>query len=136
MIEDFNALEDGVCLTTDVCIIGAGAAGIALVKEFLGTRFRVVVLESGGLEKEAAMQTLNEGEVAGLRHVGMEKGRVRGFGGTTIAWGGQTFRLEASDLQARSWVPNSGWPVTLNNGVWGTPKEKKSKTPLCAPPNS
>lgn len=97
----------------DVCIIGAGAAGITLAREFLGTRYRVLLLESGGLEKEDAMQALNVGEVAGLPHGGMEKGRVRAFGGTTIAWGGQTFRLDAFDLQPRSWVPNSGWPITL-----------------------
>ena len=73
MIEDFNALEDGVCIAADVCIIGAGAAGVTLAREFLGTRFCVVLLESGGLEKEAAMQTLNEGEVAGRRHTGAWK---------------------------------------------------------------
>ena len=86
MIEDFNAFEDVVRITADACIIGAGAAGITLAKEFLGTRFRVVLLESGGLEKEAAIEALNQGEVAGLRYGGMEKGRVRGFGGTTVAW--------------------------------------------------
>jgi NADPH-dependent 2,4-dienoyl-CoA reductase/sulfur reductase-like enzyme len=34
---------------TDLCIAGAGAAGIALAREFLGTRCRVTLLESGGL---------------------------------------------------------------------------------------
>lgn len=113
MIEDFHACEDGVNITADVCIVGAGAAGITLAREFLGTPFRVVLLESGGLDKEDAIQGLNAGEAAGLPHGGMEKGRVRGFGGTTIAWGGQTFRLDAFDLQPRSWVPNSGWPISL-----------------------
>lgn len=113
MIEDFNAFDDGVCIKGDVCIIGAGAAGIALAMEFLGTHFRVVVLESGGLDNESQMQELNKAEVTGLPHQGIEKGRFRAFGGTTIAWGGQTIRLGAFDLQTRSWVPNSGWPITL-----------------------
>jgi len=60
MIEDFNAFHDGVSITADVCIVGAGAAGIALAKELLGTHFRVVVVESGGLDNEALVQKLNE----------------------------------------------------------------------------
>ncbi len=115
MIEDFNEFDDGACITADVCIIGAGAAGITVAKEFLGTHFRIVLLESGGLENEAAMQKLNESEVAGLPHPGIEKGRVRAFGGTTTAWGGQTLRLGAFDFQKRSWVPNSGWPITFQD---------------------
>ena len=113
MIEDFNAFHDGVSITADVCIVGAGAAGIALAKELLGTHFRVVVVESGGLDNEAPVQKLNESEVVGLPHAGIEKGRVRTFGGTTVAWGGQTIRLGSFDLQPRSWVPNSGWPIAL-----------------------
>jgi len=115
MIKDLNEFDDGVCITADVCIIGAGAAGITVAREFLGTGFRVVVLESGGLENEAVMQKLNESEVVGLPHVGIEKGRVRAFGGTTIVWGGQTLRLGAFDFQKRSWVPYSGWPITLQD---------------------
>ncbi len=34
--------------TTDLCIIGAGAAGITLAREFIGSSVRVAVLESGG----------------------------------------------------------------------------------------
>jgi len=105
MIEDFHSFEDGACVAADVCIIGAGAAGITLAREFLGTRHRVVLLESGGLDKEEVMQALNVGEVAGLSHGGMEKGRVRAFGGTTVAWGradvsAGRLRLAAAELGA------------------------------------
>jgi choline dehydrogenase-like flavoprotein len=60
MIEDFNAFDEDIRITADVCIIGAGAAGITLAREFLGTHFRVVVVESGGLDNEALVQKLNE----------------------------------------------------------------------------
>jgi choline dehydrogenase-like flavoprotein len=113
MIKDFQEFDDGACMTADVCIIGAGAAGITVAKEFLGTHFTVLVLESGGLDNEAVIQKLNESEVVGLPHTGIEKGRVRAFGGSTIAWGGQNLRLGAFDFQKRRWVPNSGWPITL-----------------------
>ncbi|MGB4784739.1 MAG: hypothetical protein WAQ77_08480, partial [Candidatus Acidiferrum sp.] len=115
MIKDFHEFDDGACMTADVCIIGAGAAGITVAREFLGTHFTVLVLESGGLDNEAVIQKLNESEVVGLPHTGIEKGRVRAFGGSTIAWGGQNLRLGAFDFQKRSWVPNSGWPITLQD---------------------
>jgi len=115
MIKDFHDFDDGACITADVCIIGAGAAGITVAKEFLDTHFTVLVLESGGLDNEAVIQKLNESEVVGLPHVGVEKGRFRAFGGSTIAWGGQTLRLQALDFKKRDWVPNSGWPITLRD---------------------
>jgi choline dehydrogenase-like flavoprotein len=115
MIKDFHEFDDGACMKADVCIIGAGAAGITIAREFLGTNFTVLVLETGGLDNEAEIQKLNESEVVGLPHVGIEKGRVRAFGGSTIQWGGQNLRLGAFDFQKRSWVPNSGWPITLQD---------------------
>jgi choline dehydrogenase-like flavoprotein len=50
--------------------------------------------------------------VVGLPHTGVREGRARVFGGTTTLWGGQALRLDAFDLQKRSWVPFSGWPIS------------------------
>jgi len=49
----------------------AGAAGITVAREFLGSHLSVVVLEGGGLDNEAVIQKLNEGEVVGLPHAGI-----------------------------------------------------------------
>jgi choline dehydrogenase-like flavoprotein len=91
--------------------VGAGAAGLALASQFLGTPWRVVVLESGLREPDAIGDDLNSLLSVGLRHDGGRDGRVRAFGGTTRAWGGQLVPLRASELAARSWVPESGWPL-------------------------
>src|ERR1700688_4711702 len=115
MIKDLHEFDDGVCMTADVCIIGAGAAGITVAKEFLGTHFSVLVLESGGLDNEAAIQKLNESEVVGLPHAGIEQGRFRCFGRSAIAGGGQTLRLGAFDCQERSWVQFGGWPIAIQD---------------------
>ena len=40
-------------IEAEVCIVGAGAAGIAIARELIDQRLRVVVLESGGFEPEA-----------------------------------------------------------------------------------
>ena len=109
MIRDFAEFDDGTAVAADICIVGGGAAGITMAREFIGTRFSVLMLEGGGLEAEAETQKLYESEVVGLPHTGVHEGRARVFGGTTALWGGQVLRLDALE---RSWVPHSGWPIS------------------------
>lgn len=97
----------------DLCIVGAGAAGLALAAEFLGTSSAVIVLESGLWDADPLDSKLNELCSEGLRHDGWREGRLRGLGGTTRAWGGQLVPMMASELQERPWIPGSGWPLTL-----------------------
>jgi flavin-dependent dehydrogenase len=49
MYVDSRRLDTKRAIDTDVCVIGAGAAGITLALELAGQRFRVCLLESGGL---------------------------------------------------------------------------------------
>src|SRR4029077_670479 len=112
MIIDFSDFENSETIQADICIVGAGAAGITIAKEVIGTRHNVLVLESGGFEREAQAQELYDSEVVGLRHVSIHDGRIRVLGGTTTIWGGQALRFDAFDMQQRSWVPQSGWPIT------------------------
>lgn len=111
MICDFNDFEDGASISSDFCFIGAGAAGIALAREFIGTPYTVTLLESGGLKHEPEANRLYESEIVGLPHRGIHMGRERIFGGTTTVWGGQALRFGKFDFQQRSWVPFSGWPI-------------------------
>ena len=110
MITDFEHGEHGTLLEADLCIVGAGPAGLALASTFDASQFRVVLLESGGLELETE---LNAGESVGLPYTGLQAGRGRAFGGTSKLWAGQCVRLDELDFQPRSWVPHSGWPITL-----------------------
>jgi len=112
MIKDFAEFNDGADVVADICVVGGGAAGITLAREFIGTRFSVLMLEGGGLKAEVETQKLYDSEVVGLPHTGVHEGRARVFGGTTTLWGGQALRLDAFDLQKRSWVPYSGWPIS------------------------
>lgn len=110
MIVDFRSL-DSALLEADLCIIGAGAAGIALAHEFIHSPVRVLLVESGGAKPEAAADALNRTESVGLPHIGGMTGRGRVFGGTTTLWAGQCLRLDDSDFEHRPWVPASGWPL-------------------------
>ena len=94
----------------DVCIVGAGAAGILLAVELVRLGKRVILLEGGGEKIEEESQDPYRSEVTGLPHRGVHIGRFRAKGGTTTMWGGQILELDESDFANRSWVPGSGWP--------------------------
>ena len=94
----------------DVCIVGAGAAGIVLAIELARLGKRVLLLEGGGSHIEDESQEPYRSELAGLHHKGIHTGRFRAKGGTTRRWGGQILELDAQDFEPRPAVPGSGWP--------------------------
>lgn len=104
--------EDG--LDYDLCLIGAGAAGISIAQALAGGRLSVCLLESGGLHGEADTQSLYEGDVAG-HAMTMEVGRYRVLGGSTSQWTGRCGMLDPIDFAQRPWVPHSGWPIGLDD---------------------
>jgi choline dehydrogenase-like flavoprotein len=97
-------------LYADVCIVGAGAAGLTLAKKLASPGRRVLLLEAGGRDYEPAIAALGGGENVGFPYYDLEDSRLRFFGGTTAVWGGRCAELDAIDFQARDWVPLSGWP--------------------------
>ena len=117
MIHDFGAAGTGFAPEArvwDLCIVGAGAAGLALAAQFLQGPGQILVLESGLRAPDSQGDDLNELESVGLRHDGWRAGRVRSLGGTTRAWGGQLVPLRASEIEPRPWIPDSGWPLGLD----------------------
>ena len=111
MIIDFQSDDAPSAPEADICVIGAGAAGITLARAFIGTNTRVVVLESGGEEFEADTQDLYVGESVGLPY-DLDTTRLRFLGGTTNHWEGVCGPLDAIDFEARDWIPLSGWPFS------------------------
>jgi choline dehydrogenase-like flavoprotein len=99
-------------LEGEVCVIGAGAAGISLARRLLKLGRTVVLLESGGLDYEAPVADLNAGENEGEDYYDLEDSRLRFFGGTTAIWGGRCAELDPIDLERRDYVPHSGWPLS------------------------
>jgi choline dehydrogenase-like flavoprotein len=103
-------LPERYLVKTEVCIIGAGAAGITLAREFVGQEFRVCLLESGDIEFNKETQALYKGENVGLPYFPLDECRYRYFGGTTNAWEGRCRPFDEIDFEASDWIPNSGWP--------------------------
>jgi choline dehydrogenase-like flavoprotein len=112
---DGRGVDDGSELDADVCVVGAGPAGITIARELDGRDLRVVVLESGGFTIDAATQDLARGEIAGHAYPSLESSRLRVFGGTTAHWNGWCRPLDAVDFELRPTVPHSGWPIGLRD---------------------
>jgi choline dehydrogenase-like flavoprotein len=95
----------------DLCVIGAGPAGIAIARSFIGTSTTVCLVEGGGLAGEDRSQSLYEGSSAGSPPFDAGTSRMRVFGGSCTLWGGGCIPLADTDLEPRDWVPESGWPL-------------------------
>ena len=103
-------MPQGTTLQCDLCVIGAGAAGITIAREFMGSDHKIILLESGDFQMDAEVQSLNAGENVGLTYTALETGRSRYFGGGTNCWGGWCRPLDPIDFEKRDWIPHSGWP--------------------------
>ena len=110
MLIDARSLPNHEQLNADVCIVGAGAAGISIARELVREQFTVILVEGGGLKFEHRSQFLHRGKSRGRNYPPPENTRRRQFGGTTAAWFGRCRPLDAIDFEARPAIPNSGWP--------------------------
>jgi choline dehydrogenase-like flavoprotein len=108
---DARNIENNTLIEGDICIIGAGAAGISLALEWINTGHKIILLEGGGFEYEAKMQDLYRGKTTGQRYYPLESARLHYFGGTTGHWAGFCSPLDHIDFKKRDWVPHSGWPI-------------------------
>lgn len=118
MIRNANELDPGARLAADVCILGAGAAGITLALELEGSGLEVVVLESGAEALQPDIQALAEGPSVGEPYgfsdnpATLDSARLRQLGGTTNHWSGFCRPFEPVDFERRADLALSGWPIT------------------------
>jgi choline dehydrogenase-like flavoprotein len=112
MITDSRTLPADAALDADVCIVGAGPAGIALAGELLGCGMRVCMLENGGRELSRRTQRLLGGESVGYPYPRLVTAAVSAFGGSSHHWGPywHSRPLDRIDFEAREAMPHSGWP--------------------------
>jgi choline dehydrogenase-like flavoprotein len=133
-IEKLDLYPPASQFDTDVVVVGGGPAGLTIAREFSNSATKVLVLESG-LETE----NLDHMELNRLESGNEPKGdaaidfrrafhgnnmatfnqecqpfgvRCRLLGGSATHWGGKSAVFDNTDFAKRSWVPNSGWPIS------------------------
>ena len=111
MLIDLREEPGAADVPSDVCVVGAGAAGITLARRLAQRGYSVCLLESGGLDYEQATQDLYRGANIGMPYYELDQSRLRFFGGTVAIWGGRCALLDPIDFVKREWVPHSGWPI-------------------------
>ena len=130
MIRDVAELDDGMVLRAEVGVVGAGFAGIDLTRYLARHGVHVVLLESGRLEFDPAIQALARTSSVGmqiripdpdggftpyLEPIYRGETRLRQFGGTSNIWTGKWRTFDALDFEERSWIPYSGWPIGIED---------------------
>lgn len=117
MLIDATALAQGSVLDTEICIVGAGAAGLTIARALLGTHLKVLIVESGGFDYDVDITALGDGDNLGAPYYPLADSRLRFFGGTTAIWGGRCTPLDPVDFEPRQNLPLHGWPVSFSELV-------------------
>lgn len=115
MYIDARNLENNTVIEGDICIVGAGAAGISIALDWMNTPYKVILLEGGGFEYDEKVQELYAGKTTGQKYFPLKSSRLHYFGGTTGHWAGMCAPLDDLDFKKRDWVPDSGWPINKND---------------------
>lgn len=102
---------------SDVCIVGAGPAGLSIARGLADKGIQVTVVESGDTDRARNAQELSSGAIVGYPYHQLDKAHFSGIGGSAQLWtGSNKFRpLDGIDFEERPGVPNSGWPFGLGH---------------------
>ena len=130
MITDILDMGEKINLRGQVIVVGSGIAGAEVATHLARHGREVILLESGRGQFDPSIQALNDVTFLGKPHRKLDPdayyhrylppelrgvSRVRQFGGTSNVWTGKWKYLEPSDFDGRSWVDNSGWPISFKD---------------------
>lgn len=112
MIERFSTLSEDVNINAELAVIGSGPAGIVVALEAAKHGLSVVLLESGDVSFDPAIQELSEAsEWDRRRHAPLSLAVRRQVGGTSVIWGGRCVPFDPVDFAERSFLQIPPWPI-------------------------
>jgi choline dehydrogenase-like flavoprotein len=112
MILESSDLPSAEPVRASVCVVGTGAAGIAVALELEKAGVSVLLLEAGGEQKEDSVHDAYKGKILNANHPPAEDYRERRLGGTTTLWSGRCVPFDPIDFEERPWMEMSGWPIS------------------------
>lgn len=92
----------------DVCIIGAGPAGLTACSELVDRGLRICVIESGAMARSPFAEGLKIVESERV-NIGIDA-QERVIGGTSLTWSGLCAPLDPIDFEGRPGAHHGGWP--------------------------
>jgi hypothetical protein len=114
MIQNAKDYVEPVSFETTICIVGGGVAGITLALE-LSSEFSVILLEAGDEVYTAESQDYYKSAEENKLYPNTSISRLRFLGGSSNHWANNTSPLDPIDFEKRSWISNSGWPISFDD---------------------
>ena len=124
MLTDGRRIPADTVLLADLCIIGAGPAGQAIVRELTGSGIQILLIERGDVSDQAAADLTTDLDFESPHFVFLKHLVHNQFGGMSAIWNNllpdgvtpaaRYLPFDPLDFETRSWVPDSGWPITFD----------------------
>jgi choline dehydrogenase-like flavoprotein len=110
---DGKTIPDKSEIVVDVCIIGAGPAGLTIAAALQATGLKIIILDAGS--SSAPINNITPVLHESSPFKSFASFRRSALGGTSTIWGGRCVPFDPTDFSARDYVSGPGWPFPYSD---------------------